>query len=448
MNLLNDPDWLVHSKEETPEEVTVSATYQPVPPACLHCGCVANFWKHGVQEQKYRDAPAYGKHVLIQAFRQRFRCKECKRTFLQPLPVDEDRRMTRRCVEFIERRSLNQTFTAIAAEVGVVEGTVRNVFRAYVDRLKETVKPITPEWLGLDELWLLHRPRAIVTNVKENTLVDILVDRDKSTILRYLQLMPDRERISVVTMDMWKPYREAVQVILPNADVVVDKFHVVKMANFGVDKVRKELREGMDDKARKQLMRDRRLLAKRPANLTPRQALTLDTWLGNMPALKAAYDAKEAFYDLWDAKDSEAFITAYAKWRDGLSPDLRRVFKELLTAVTNWQPEVAAYFTHRATNAYTEALNGLVKIANRTGRGYSFDVIRAKMLYTVRKTRPVEQANKVNERPEEASEPCISIIDTGVDILKLAMLIHDIGMSESTPEADTGLTDDSCESTD
>ncbi len=44
--------------------------------------------------------------------------------------------------------------------------------------------------------------------------------------------------------------------------------------------------------------------------------------------------------------------------------------------------EIFAYFDHPITNAYTEALNGLVKIMNRNGRGYSFDAIRAKVLYS------------------------------------------------------------------
>jgi hypothetical protein len=56
-------------------------------------------------------------------------------------------------------------------------------------------------------------------------------------------------------------------------------------------------------------------------------------------------------------------------------------FKELITAVENWKPEILNYFGTGATNAYTEAANGLAKIANRNGRGYSFEAIRAKIIY-------------------------------------------------------------------
>lgn len=43
---------------------------------------------------------------------------------------------------------------------------------------------------------------------------------------------------------------------------------------------------------------------------------------------------------------------------------------------------MAAYFDHRITNAYTESLNSLIRVVNRLGRGYSFDALRAKILFT------------------------------------------------------------------
>jgi transposase len=47
----------------------------------------------------------------------------------------------------------------------------------------------------------------------------------------------------------------------------------------------------------------------------------------------------------------------------------------------NWSQEIFACFDHFVTNTYTEALNGLIQLTNRLGRGYSFEMIRAKMLY-------------------------------------------------------------------
>jgi len=47
----------------------------------------------------------------------------------------------------------------------------------------------------------------------------------------------------------------------------------------------------------------------------------------------------------------------------------------------NWRTEILAYFDHPITNAYTEALNGVAKTINRQGRGYTFEVLRARLLY-------------------------------------------------------------------
>lgn len=47
----------------------------------------------------------------------------------------------------------------------------------------------------------------------------------------------------------------------------------------------------------------------------------------------------------------------------------------------NWRAEILNYFDYRITNAFTESLNGIIKHMQRLGRGYTFDVTRAKLLY-------------------------------------------------------------------
>ena len=70
----------------------------------------------------------------------------------------------------------------------------------------------------------------------------------KETVIQRLSEISDRTYIEYVTMDMWKPYKDAVNTILPHAKVVVDKFHVVRMANQALDNVRKSLKAHMSQK--------------------------------------------------------------------------------------------------------------------------------------------------------------------------------------------------------
>lgn len=385
---LNLPGWDVLSVKQGVHDYRVEARYTAEPTACPHCYAQADlfegvFYRHGAKEQLLMDLPSHGKRVGIVLKRPRYRCRRCGRTFPQPLPdVEERSSMTRRLVWYVEQESIRRTFLSIADEVGVHEKTVRNIFKRYVAWLDQYVRFETPEWLGLDEVHLLRRPRLVATNLKERTVVGVAPKRDKRTVAAYLSRLEGPGRVKVVVIDMWKPYRDAARVHLPRADVVVDKYHVVRMANQCLDAVRKTLRQGLTPGQCRRLMHDRYLLLRRERDLKPEQLLTRDDYLGRFPLLAEAYRAKEEFYRVYDAHDAKTAWSLFRAWEDGMSRELKAHYRPLLTAAYNWKPEVLAYFEHRATNACTEALNGIAKNINRNGRGYSFEAIRAKLLYS------------------------------------------------------------------
>jgi transposase len=101
---------------------------------------------------------------------------------------------------------------------------------------------VTPEWLGIDEIHLAGAPRCVLTNLRQRTMLDLLRDRHRATVVAFLQRLPSRPRVDLVAMDMWRPYKEAVTAALPQATIVVDKFHVLRMANAALEVVRKEQR--------------------------------------------------------------------------------------------------------------------------------------------------------------------------------------------------------------
>ena len=84
---------------------------------------------------------------------------------------------------------------------------------------------------------------CILTNLEERTLLDLLPGRQQERVTRRLMSMANRHQVEIVSMDMWKPYRRAFQTVLPQARIVVDKFHVVRMANEALEKIRKGLRK-------------------------------------------------------------------------------------------------------------------------------------------------------------------------------------------------------------
>ena len=88
-----------------------------------------------------RDMPMHGRRVGIYIDTRRFRCRICEKTFYEPLPeVNEKRLMTQRLVDWIGKQAVKRTFSSIAEEVGIDEKTVRLVFGDYVNALEQSVR--------------------------------------------------------------------------------------------------------------------------------------------------------------------------------------------------------------------------------------------------------------------------------------------------------------------
>ncbi|HYP26452.1 MAG TPA: ISL3 family transposase [Blastocatellia bacterium] len=336
-------------------------------------------------DQAFRDLPSLGKASSIVVKRKRYRCRNCGATFLLPLKeMDERRQMTARLVDWIKRESIKRTFASIAAEAGVDEKTVRNLFHEYTDELAKQYNPLKPKWLGLDEIHLIRKPRAIITNLETRTVVEMLKDREKATLEAYFATWgwPDLWSVKVVAMDMWRPYRDLASKAFPQATLVVDKFHVLRLTNFCMDQIRKEVKGELPHADRRSLRKDRFILLRRTKELSMKEVLFKDMWLASLPDLAEAYRLKEAFYDIYDASSRALAERLYENWKESIPPGrVKTAFTPLLMACKNWHAEIFNYFDHRQTNATTEALNSLVRHAHRAGRGYSFEAIRAKMLY-------------------------------------------------------------------
>ena len=107
-------------------------------------------------------------------------------------------------------------------------------------------------------------------------------------------------------------------------------------------------------------MRERFILLKRKHDLNERESFLLDTWLGNLPALKEAYELKEEFYWIWDTPDPDEGHLRYSQWRHRcMSSNSKDAYKDLVRAVDN----------------------SIIRQVERMGRGYSFDALRAKILF-------------------------------------------------------------------
>lgn len=356
--------------------------------ACPKCGVIDRLYRHGTDDVTFRDIPSFGKQIEITVHIQRYRCRECGTTANQPLPgMDSRRRMTERCVEWIVDRGITETFSSVARQVGIDEKTVRNIcIPAFKRRLAERgwdhgeYKLKMPIIMGIDELMLDGQMRAIFMDIGRGRILDVTDGCQKWQVARWLSQLPDRIGVQVVAIDMAVAYRDVVKALMPHTTIVIDKFHVQRCANMALDQVRNRARRMATGAGRRNPWRGQRLLRMRAHRLNPAAQMEVDGILANNPLVNAAYAAKEGFYGIWDAASRADAEQRFDAWVAAIPEDVDREFRKVAKMVERWRPHIFAYFDHATTNAITENRNGLIKTLYRSGRGYSFEVIRAKAL--------------------------------------------------------------------
>ncbi len=395
MNFLNLPKWDIINSQEDDERYVVLVQPLTGYTACPACGSTA-LVRNGRDTQHLHDLPAQGKQVVIQVQRQRYLCRDCRTSCSQPLPdVDERRNMTRRLVEYIQRKSIStrRTFVSIAEEVGLDPRSIRNVFNEYIDQLDAARCLETPGILGIDELHVLGAPRAIFTNLEANTIIELLDNRRKSSVIQYLRQLKSPERIHTVVSDLWQPYREAVQMVLPEANAGGRQVPCAEIGDNGAGAAAQGDSRSLTETQRKTLkMHNRYLLLRRKHDLKPEELFVLESWIKSIPLLGQGYELKERFFAIYDQPTREKAEAAYFAWIDAIPAELYPTYTPLMLTIEEWGDAIFAHFDHdRITGAFVEGANGLARVLSRMGRGYGLKALRGRLLYGLREGRGRKQ---------------------------------------------------------
>ena len=412
-DILDLPNWAVLSVERG-DELVINAEYQIQPNYCLKCES-NSFYKHGPKPISYRDSPVRGSPVRINAVLKRYRCRDCGGTFIQPVEgIQSEMRMTERCYEYIKRQSLKDTFTNIANNIGCDDKTVRSIAQAYASHLNSFYEPNVSGWIGLDETTLDGKLRFVITDIVNRRPIDMLPDREQKTVSNWLW-NHRHDDIQGFSMDMWRPYKKVVNTIFPNALIVVDKFHVVRMANQAMEGVRVRLSKDRVKAIGRDWMRRKSLLRMRYKNLDEQGKYNVDMWLENEPDIAIAHNLKELFYLIYEMPTRQEAEDLLDEWLVIIPDEFKKSqkdFKPLVTIFKEWRNEIMNYFDHRVTNGYTEALNGVAKVMNRGGRGYTFEMIRAKFLFRNMPSQEQKKKKKIHSISsiDESNEPLFEII--------------------------------------
>ena len=164
--------------------------------------------------------------------------------------------------DYIKREGLSlfRTFSDLADEVGYSEQTIRDIVADHAARLEKERRIETPPWISIDEVHIEKQARCVISDPVGRKIIHMLPTNKQIDLeLRLLQI-PNRHEIKLVTIDMWAPYLGAVRLLLPNAAVVVDRYHVHNLLNGAIKDVLKVVRNGLSYSEQREYMRDPEML--------------------------------------------------------------------------------------------------------------------------------------------------------------------------------------------
>lgn len=364
----------------------------PEVPACTCDG--PDVVKHGKRVVHFRDHPIQRQETYLRVTRQRYRCRHCASILLEDLPfIDEKKRMTTRFRDQLAKDGTQMKFTLSGDINGVKESLVRRIFKEHAAERLANYTYDLPRVLGMDEKVLGGTPRFVVGDVENRVLLDICMSRKQADLEAYFSQWHhlDRAKVEVITQDMYWGYKTLNERYFRNAVVVVDKFHVLRYADFAVSTVRKMVQSSLDAEGRIALKNSISLLQARPDRLDQLGQWNLNRLVRQHPFIGQAVTIKEWFYDIYTADDRASAEKAYDAWRELLPKEMEKPFKPILSFMREkrWRKFIFNYFDHRYTNGYVEAVNNLLDEISRGGRGYDLETLRAKALLKYGNVKPL-----------------------------------------------------------
>jgi len=340
---------------------------------CLRCGSLQTV-KAGRVSVMVRDEPLRNQSIWLKIRKHRIYCKDCKKTFSEPVPgIWPGRRSTQKFRKFIAQSCGRMTdMSSVSRFYRVSHGFAYKVYYEQVEvKLREyRSRSKWPEVIGIDEHFF-RRVRGkgtefvtMITDLKRRKVFEMVHGKDHKSLTAQLEDIEARNSVKVVVIDMSGAYRSFVKKFFPNAVIVADKFHVLRLFTPHIMKSGKEIHGH-----RQELSTRRKLLYSR-VKLDYFVRVEIDQYLRQHSKLNELYRWKEKLFEFYRIKGFDRAVKAFNKLLESMKNSNLEEVQRMLRTFKRWKSEILGYFEKGYTNGFTERMNGTGKLVQRRAFGY------------------------------------------------------------------------------
>jgi transposase len=265
--------------------------------------------------------------------------------------------------------------------LGVYDSKLWKMIKAYTETARACEDFSSVSVVGVDETSARkgHDYVTLFVDLEDKRTLFVAEGRDNKVVADFVEDLAvhkgDAEQICQISCDMSPAFIRGVEDNLPNADIVFDRFHVTKVLNDAVDKVRKA------EVANNPILKSSKyLFLKNRSNLTQWQQQRLDNiqLSGlNLKTMKALH-IREAFQQIYHAPSVELFDKLLRKWYFWATHCRIQPIKEAAYTIQRHWHGVVNWIFYKISNGILEGFNSIFQAAKAKARGYKrTDTIKA-----------------------------------------------------------------------
>ena len=351
-------------------------------PACIHCQHAGV--KIKATHRRTLKHTRQGNQVMTLHLKApKYYCQQCNRYFRHRFQGVRPRYRSSEAfrLEVFEAHDGGVTQRKISRTHNVSPATVERWYQGQCElRRSEMSNQPCPRVLGIDEHFFTRKRGYATTMVdlKNHKVFDVALGRSEPSLRRYLRRLPGKDAVQVIVMDLSETYRRIARRYFPNATIVADRFHVIRLVNQHFLRVwQQHDPQGRKNRGLLSLMR------RHAWHLSDEQGKNLDRYLSDYPVLRALYEAKQRLTRYLLLK------TLNRKTARRKLPGLLNLIEQLKASplhslartLTSWLEPIVAMWRFSKSNGITEGFHTKMEMMTRRAYGFrNFENYRLRVL--------------------------------------------------------------------
>ena len=396
LNLLNIKDENIFIKQEIKEKTIKGRNYKIIegfltykPNYCPNCGVVNqstdDIIKWGFRKNCIVKIPKQNNCLTrLILHKQRFYCKNCNNTFIAETSlIDKNKNISNNTnlqirTELMEKQSEKDIAKRMDVSVSVVDRILNDISTKAV--LRHSTLPKEMNWDEFKATKDTNGKMAfIITDNKSGNIFDIQDSRKSRDLEKYFRRFPlfERNKVKLISTDFFHGYIFLAKKLFRNADIVIDRFHIITQAYVALNSTRVSLCK-KDNPNYNKLKDLWRLFLKNKNDLSEEKKYNkhfrkevsqkdmVEFMINTNSTLKATYECYQGIINSIKDKDIIKFKNIINHPNNNLSYKMLqalKLYRDNIKYIEN-------SFKYQINNGRVEGTNNLIKAIKRIAFGY------------------------------------------------------------------------------